>query len=180
MGSALALGLVLLAGSFLASGCKGKPDNASAMDAAPPATVAAAIGKFPSDHAASDELVEGPDITYGVHVPFGFHITSHVDKEFTAIGTATKAKVIKYLSARVSGGTAAERDGVTTFKNVRSPSDPDRPLELEVRDGPTFGTLITFRDATPPPAALPGTQEEIFKRAGLDRNGRPLDKSKME
>jgi hypothetical protein len=162
--------------ALAACGNKSKLDEAPA----PSAATAATAVSMPLDHVPNGELAEGTEVAYGIKIPFGFHISSRFEKEITVIGDVPIDKTEKYIAAHVGGGKKFDYNGNYGYRGVRAPSAPDTPLDIDISKY-RFGTMIRIRDMTPMPPPPTGlSPEEIMKGAGFDKNGKLLDKSKME
>jgi hypothetical protein len=163
--------------AFAVAGCS----NKNKLDDAPaPAAASATAVSLPLDHVPNGALAEGTDSAYGVKVPFGFHISSRFEKEITLIGDVAPEKADAYIAAHVGGGKKFDYNGTTSYRGVRAPSAPDTPLDIDVSHY-RFGSMIRIRDATPmPPPPTGMAPEDIMKGAGFDKNGKLLNRSKME
>jgi hypothetical protein len=169
---------VVIASALALAACRNKSDDVVEASPAPPPTASGA--SLPADHVPAGELAEGTEAAYGLKVPFGFRITSRFDKEITLIGEAAPEKADKYVAAHVGGGKKFDYNGNSGYRGVRVTSAPDKPLDIDVTRV-TYGTTIRVRDATPlPPPPTGMSQEDILKGAGLDKNGKLLDKTKLE
>jgi len=77
----------------------------------------------------------------------------------------------------VAGGAS------TTFENVIVPSEPARRLSIEVRMmrlSSEGRSEMTIRDVTPPPVEPGLSEEERWKKAGFNSQGKVIDPAQMQ
>ncbi len=146
---------------------------------APPVVVMSDAGR-PTDHLAKGELPEGTERAFGIVLPVGMVIDRRLFDLVLAEGAVNFTSVEEYVKKRVGGGTVRkESNSRLILRNVRTPSEPNRPLEVVIEQK-VDRVRLEVRDITPPPPPPEQPTEELrWKAAGLKPNGEPLDPTKL-
>lgn len=164
-----ALAFALLAS---APGCGREPASEAPPLASAPAP------KPPADQALPGELAEGKELAFGLPVPRRMRVTRRFPDAVFARGNVPAADVVRYVKARVGPSVLEEGEGKTTFVKTHHPSAPSRPLRIDVVS--RYGTTeLVVRDETPPKAPSL-SQEEMYRRHGLNPRGELLDPNSIE
>lgn len=157
--------LVVLVAVVGAAACKDKPPP-------PPPEPA------PVDHLAPNEAVEGTEKAFALPLPRHATVTGRFDTSVTVRSTLTPEDLANFVRARVTEGKVVAGGAATRFEGVVVPADPKRRLTIEVRRTTLTGDArseMTVQDATPPPVEPGLTDEQRWKKAGMDPNGGLLD-----
>jgi hypothetical protein len=161
--------------------CRGRDDDTRVVEVPhdrpqAPALLAADGAAAPHDHLAPGELIEGKEAVFGIALPLNFHVTAGFTDQAIAIGPSKAADVANYLRARVPAHSTTVGAASTLFEHVQSAAVPGRDLAIRVEPLPDgSGTRILVRDVTPPPTAPDIPEDERWREAGLDPQGRILD-----
>ncbi len=178
--SRLAAGAVSLALVGLGSGCHKERESVSEAPAPPPAIASAE--PQPTDHLASDELIEGEKKAFGVALPRVLHVDgAFVDVVFTSApsGQVGVHPLAKYFRTRLTEGSLREGDEAATFEHVHVPGKGDMELDVRIRTAGAY-TRVEFRDTTPRPQPKLPDDAARWRQAGLTPNGRLLDPTHLE
>lgn len=146
---------------------------------APAASASAPEAPPPRDWLAAGELLEGTAKAFGLTLPRQVHVDQSFVDVVHASGDARADAVVAYLRARVRMGTVRIGAASTTFEAVQIPGLPGREYAIRVAPGERgVGCVIDLRDVTPP--ALPPTEPERWRAAGLTPQGKILDPTHLE
>lgn len=176
-GSALALGMLVVASVAGVTGCARKEEapvaQRVAVDAGPRVTA-------PVDHLAPGELVEGQEKVFALAIPRLMRIDRTFEDVAYVSGPVAPEPVGKYIEARVRDGSVKDTAEGRVFEGVRVAGER-RLLRILVERNPVgAGTRVEIRDITPPPPIDPAPDEEGRWRAvGLKPNGEPLDRTQL-
>lgn len=171
---AVALGAL---GAACALGCrKSEPPESSS-----PAASASTSAK-PVDRLAPGELEPGEGDLFGLPIPRGMTIQGKFREFAIATGRVRPEAVANYVRDHVVVERVEIGAARTVFPAARIKGAPaDRTYRLEVvTDGPA--TRLIVRDVTPaPPVHMEGlSTEELWRRAGYTRDGKPLNPKALE
>lgn len=137
----------------------------------------------PVDHLATNEVVEGKEKAFALPLPFYSQVTGRFQTSITVRSALKPEELANFVRARVKEGNIVVGGASTTFENVIVPAEPARKLTIEVRRTRLTGDArseMTIRDVTPPPFDTSGSEEDRWKRAGLNAQGKPLDPNHTE
>jgi hypothetical protein len=133
----------------------------------------------PVDHLGPGELLEGKAQAFGLLLPRGIGIEGAFTDLVIASGPVELHPSVRYLRARLSGGSLREGDTSATFEHVRVAAKPGPELRIHV--GVSIeGVRIAIRDVTPP--ELPPLPDEVsrWRRVGLTPDGHLADPTHIE
>jgi hypothetical protein len=153
---------------------------------APAETVAAAPSASsshqPVDRLARGELEPGEGNLFGLPVPRGMEVDGKFQDFAVATGRVRSDAVANFVRDHVVVERVEVGASRTVFPAVRIKEAPaDRAYRIEVvTDGPS--TRLLVRDITPEaPVNVEGlSAEELWRRAGFTRDGRPLNPKALE
>jgi len=161
--------------------CRSK-DAPSAAPAPSAAAAAAAAVKKPVDRLAPGELAPGDSSLFGLPLPRGMVVEGKFKDFAVANGRLSAEAVANYVRDHVLAEHVEIGAARTVFPSVRiKQGAPDRAYRVEVlQDGLT--TRVVVRDITPRPAPkVDGVSaEELWRRAGFSRDGKPLNPKALE
>jgi hypothetical protein len=133
-----------------------------------------------TDQLAPGELAEGTDKAFTLLLPRGLRIQQAVMGTIVALGPVPADDLANYILSHVRDGTVTRGANGTVFDGVRTPNEPNRLLHIRVVRLPVAQvSQLEVRDITPAalptPSAVPTTDAERFRQAGLTPQGRFLD-----
>jgi len=135
----------------------------------------------PLDHLAPDELAPGKLEVFGMPLPRGMEVESHLVDRVYVRGRVSPEALANYVREHVAVSHVEIGAARTVFPMAHIKNGPqDRYFTLEVfADGPS--TRLVIKDTTPPPPPPPGlTDAERWRAAGYGPDGRPLDLKALE
>ena len=138
----------------------------------------------PPDQLIPGDSVEGKDKAFALTLPRAAAVAARFGESVRVKSTLSPDQLVKFVETRVSGGRVDHDGDKTTFANVTVPAEPTRVLTIEITRGSGFDapkSEMLVKDVTPPPPADPNaSDQERWKKAGLDENGRPLDPKRLQ
>jgi hypothetical protein len=164
-------GLLLLTLCGPLASCKSEPRPAPRPP--PPAASAQSL-----DRLLPGELPEGRDQALGLTLPRGMSVLRSFRDAVVARGRVAPEALTEYVRTRVSASAVQMSADRTTFPQVHvNGAPPSRQVKIDlVRDGEA--TVLYIDDITPPPL-LPGlSDDERWKRAGVNPKD-PLDPTQL-
>lgn len=172
---------VALCGLWLAAlGTSCRKETPTEDGAAP----ASASAPLPVDRLAPNELGPGNEELFGLPLPRGMTVQGRFRDFAIASGNVRADSVVAYVREHVAVERVEVGAARTVFPAVRIHAGrQDRVYRVEVSsDGPA--TRLLIRDVTPPPPApaapAPVSAEELWRRAGFSRDGKPLNPKSLE
>lgn len=159
-----------IAACAITIGCKKAP----APTEAPPEPAQAK----PATHLAPDELLEGTDEAFELVLPRGAVVKHRFVDQVLIEATLPFDKLIAYIKAHVSGGTLSLSERKATFEHVHSKGSRD--LRVVLQAGPFGQVRMDVRDITAPLAPILPDEESRWRAAGLSRDGKILNKTKLD
>lgn len=174
--STLARSTLIAALVVSAGACRSKDAPGTA-----PAASASSANK-PVDRLGPGELAPGDVDLYGLGLPRGMYIDGKFREFGVALGRLPADGVANYVRDQVVAEHVEIGAARTVFPNARiKKGAPDRAYRVEVlQDG--LMTRVVVRDITPPPPVKVdgASPEELWRRAGFSRDGKPLDPKALE
>jgi hypothetical protein len=161
----------------LGAGCK----RQAPTDGTPPVASASAT---PIDRLSPDELGPSAEELFGLPVPRGLAVSGKFEEVGIASGRVSADAVANFVREHVEVERVEIGAARTIFPAARIKNGArDRVYLIEVlSDG--AATRLTVRDVTPPPPPPPRpqnvTNEELWRRAGFSRDGKPLNVKALE
>jgi hypothetical protein len=143
-----------------------------------PAPTASAKG---ADRLLPGELAEGSEKVLGLVLPRDLRIERGFNDSALAKSTLRPEPIANYLRARVEGGKVEVGVARTVFNDAHvKGAPPDQRVRIEVSLDDTV-TIVVIRDVTPPPPPPPGlSEEELWRRTGIGKNGKILDPAQTQ
>jgi hypothetical protein len=143
-----------------------------------PAPIVSAAG---ADRLLPGELAEGTEKVFGLVLPRDLRIERAFDDSALAKSTLRPEPIAHYVRARVEGGNVEVGVARTVFNDAHVKGAPSgKRVRIEVALDDTI-TIVVIRDATPPPPPPPGlSEEELWRRTGIGKNGKILDPAQTQ
>jgi hypothetical protein len=140
------------------------------------------VAQKPIDRLAPGELAPGDETIFGLVLPRGMRVSAHFDRVAYATGPMPPEDVANYLRDRLDAAHVELGAVGTVFPAARvKGGEPDKTYRIAVHAAGK-GTELELRDVTPVPAEPRDptlSEEERWRRAGLQPNGMPLDVNGM-
>ncbi len=144
----------------------------------PPALAPSGVGRVPIDTLAPGEIAEGNEIAFGLRLPRDMRVTSRQARAVFALGRVHFEDVSNFVRDRVEATQIDTGPARTRFIEAVPLRDKSRAVDIEVLVT-RRGTELVVRDRTRVPAEPGLSDEERWRRAGLQPNGKPT-KDQME
>lgn len=168
--------LIGIAGVLPVSACsRGDAAKPSAPVASSPSASAAAL-----DRLSPDEIAEGVETAFDLKIPRDLRVIYRAPDEVDALGSIAAERVANFVRKRVQVDGVELGAARTVFNNARVRGEPTgRYLRVEViaKDDTTE---LVVKDLTPPRLDPNLTQEERWRKHGLDPNGAILDPTHLK
>ncbi|MCC6217398.1 MAG: hypothetical protein IT376_21245 [Polyangiaceae bacterium] len=133
----------------------------------------AASGASP-DRLAPGELAASGQDAFGLPIPRGMTVERRFPDAVHAVGSVEAEAVANFVRARVSTTHVEAGAARTVFPRVSLGADSSRVYRIEViRE--RGRTRLVVKDATPPPTTDGLTNEERWRRAGMQPGGAGVD-----
>mgnify|MGYP007063455825 CR=1 FL=1 len=128
------------------------------------------------DIADPDELAEGEELVFGFPIPRAMRVEARFDNAVYLVGRVPFASLNNYIRERVAAGTIDTGPAKTVYSKAALKKDTKKLLELAVSND--YGNIeLVVRDRTPKPVEKGLSQEERWRRAGLTKDGRVIEKN---
>lgn len=144
----------------------------------PPELAPSGVGRVPIDTLAPGEIAEGKEIAFGLRLPRDMRVTSRQSRAVFALGRLHIEEVSNFVRDRVDAKQVDTGPTRTRFVEAVPLRDKTTTIDIEVIVT-RQGTEIVVRDRTRVPAEPGLSDEERWRRAGLQPNGKPT-KDQME
>jgi hypothetical protein len=134
------------------------------------------------DHLGPNEIPEGREKAFALTLPFASDVHMRLTNAIEVESTLEPEQLSNYVRARVQAKKVIAGANQTTFEDAIVPAEPTRMLRIEVRNGPASRhkrSSMMIRDVTPGPAAPKISDEDSWRKAGRDPQGKPLDPKHM-
>ncbi|HET9958298.1 MAG TPA: hypothetical protein VFQ61_27575 [Polyangiaceae bacterium] len=174
---AAATGLCAALALFVSPACRRSPETAGV-----PSASASAAQRPPLDRLGNNELAPGEEALFGLRLPRGMTVQGRFKDSGLAIGDLPVATVVSYVKDHVEANHVELGATQTVFPSARVAGEANAPL-LRIEIAAEAGvTRLHVRDMTPRPAPrLDGlSNDDLWRRAGFDRNGKPLHPKELE
>jgi hypothetical protein len=133
----------------------------------------------PADHLAPGELAEGSQTAFGVALPRDFLVRESYPDVVSATGPVSVHALVRYLAARLEGGSLREGAEAATFEHVAARGKPEP--ELLVRVTSVFGgSRLEMHKVTHLPAPSLPDEASRWRQAGLTPQGKIIDPTHLE
>jgi hypothetical protein len=152
--------------------CRKAPPREAAPAPAPSARGA--------DRLLPDELAEGTQRAMGLVLPRSLRLERSFNDSALARGQIRPEPIANYVRQRVEGGTVEVGVARTVFNNTHVKGQPaDKRVRIEVALDDTSTVLVVW--AITAPALDPNlSEDELWRRTGIGRNGQILDPAQMQ
>jgi hypothetical protein len=164
----------------LAACARGHKDEGPQASPAPPTQAGAPQpSAAPADHLAPGELAEGTHGAFGVTLPRDLQVRESYPDVVSATGPVSVHGLVRYLSARLEGGSLREGTEAATFEHVAARGKPEP--ELLVRVTSVFGgSRLEIHKVTHVPVANLPDEPSRWRQVGLTPQGKVIDPSHLE
>ncbi len=154
--------------------------NASPEQTVAPANASASAGP-PVDHLAKGELAQGTDKLFGLPIPRKMRVERRFIDAAHASGPVSPEDLSNYVRQRVSVAQVEIGAARTVFPRVLiHGGDPKRTYRIEVSPRAGGGAELEVRDITPKPVPSGMSDAELWRRAGRNPDGTPIDPKALE
>ncbi len=116
---------------------------------------------------------------FGLSLPRGMRLTGQFSDSAYFMGRVELARVVEHLRPHLEAERIEVKPGYTAFENAKLKGDTsDKRLRVGISaEGP--GTQVFVQNVTPPPAPRGLSEAEIWRRAGRNPDGTPLDQNQL-
>jgi hypothetical protein len=116
---------------------------------------------------------------FGLSLPKGMRLTRQFNDSAYFLGRLDLATVVEHLRPHLDAKRVETKPGHTVFEQATLKGDAsERRLRVDVSaEGP--GTQVYVQDVTPPPAPRGVSEAEMWRRAGRNPDGTPMDQNQM-
>jgi hypothetical protein len=131
------------------------------------------------DRLAQNERLPEAETAFGVPLPAGMRLTRHFDDAAYFAGDVPLDTLVEHLQKYVRARDVQTRgQGVVFARATVIGDETQRLLRIELR--PTArGTRLHMQDVTPPPALTGANEAEIWRKAGRNPDGTPIDQNRL-
>jgi hypothetical protein len=147
-----------------------------------PAAVAAtdAGARRGADRLLPGELAEGRVRVFGLALPRDVKVKRYFNDSAFARGPIAPEPIANYIRARVEGAKVEVGVARTVFNDAHVKGQPpDKRVRIEV-SAEEHETVVIVRDVTPPPVPHGLSEDELWRRTGISKDGKILDPSQMQ
>jgi hypothetical protein len=170
-----ALGVALAVGACARRAKDSEPQSgpAVAQTAAPGSSAA------PVDHLAPGELPEGSQTAFGLVLPRDLQVRESYVDVVSAVGPVSVRALVRYLAARLEGGSLREGTQAATFEHVAARGKQGPELLVRVTSV-LGGSRLEIHKVTHLPASDLPDEASRWRQVGLTPEGKPIDPSHLE
>jgi hypothetical protein len=131
----------------------------------------------PPDRLAEDERLPEAETAFGLAVPVGMRLVRHFNDAAYFSGDVPLESVLEHVKDRVVARDVEMLSaGVLFPRATLVKGDAERLLRIEI--GKTRGgTQLHIQDITPPPALTGVSEADIWRQAGRNPDGTPIDQN---
>lgn len=145
----------------------------SEPESSPPASAAT------PDRLAAGERLPEAETAFGLPLPAGMRLVRSYNDAAYFSGELAFDAVLEHVRARLrTGGAQMLNQGVLFPRAVVAGGDPNRLLRVELSKTPR-GVQLHVKDITPPPALTGASEAEIWRQAGRNPDGTPIDQNSL-
>jgi hypothetical protein len=131
------------------------------------------------DRLTKNERLPESETAFGVPLPPGMRLTRHFDDAAYFSGDVPLDSLVEHLQKYVRcRDVQARGQGVVFTRATVIGDESQRSLRIEVRPS-AHGTQLHLQDITPPPALTGANEAEIWRKAGRNPDGTPLDQNRL-
>lgn len=116
---------------------------------------------------------------FGLSLPKGMRLTRQFNDSAYFMGRMDLVSVVEHLKPHLEAQRMEIKPGYTAFENARLKGDTsEKRLRVGVSaEGP--GTQVFVQNVTPPPTPRGVSEAEMWRRAGRNPDGTPLDQNQL-
>jgi hypothetical protein len=178
--TARACGLLRLGFAVALCACtRGNKDEGTQSNATATPVGAPQPSEKPVDHLAPGELAEGSQTAFGVTLPRDLQVRESYVDVVTATGPVSVHALVRYLAARLEGGSLREGAEAATFEHVAARSKPEPELLVRVTSV-LGGSRLEMHKVTHLPASSLPDEASRWRQVGLTPQGKIIDPSHLE
>lgn len=148
------------------------------QDKRPPPAIEAAPEVTP-DRLPEQQRPSETVTAFGLSLPKGMRLTRQFDDSAYFLGRLELATVVEHLKPHLEAQRVEVKPGYTAFENARLKGDTsEKRLRVDVSaEGP--GTQVFVQNVTPPPTPRGVSEAEMWRRAGRNPDGTPMDQNQL-
>lgn len=153
--------------------CMGGCHATSAPEPAPPESTTT------PDRLAADERLPEAETAFGLALPPGMHLVRHFNDAAYFSGDVPLDTVLEHVKEHVLTRQVELLSAGVLFPRASIVGDDTQRLvriELSKTSG---GTQLHIQDITPPPALTGLSEAEIWRKAGRNPDGTPIDQNQV-
>ena len=126
------------------------------------------------------ELAESDVRALGLALPRGMRIERYFNDSVIVKGRILPEPIANYVRQRVEGSTVEIGVARTVFNNAHVKGQPpDKRVRVEVASD-QMDTVLLIRDITPPPLDRGLSEDELWRRTGISKDGKIIDPAQMQ
>jgi hypothetical protein len=130
------------------------------------------------DRLSENERLPDAEIAFGLPLPSGLHLVRHFNDAAYFSGDLAIDVVIEHLRKYVRArDVEAQGQGIIFPRAQLIGDDAKRLLRIELRPLGR-GTQLHIQDITPPPALTGANDADIWRKAGRNPDGTPIDQNR--
>jgi hypothetical protein len=116
---------------------------------------------------------------FGLSLPKGMRLTGQAQNSAYFLGPLNLTTVVEHLKPHLEAQRIESNPGHTAFEQARLVNDSSgRILRVDI-SAEGLGTLVCVKDVTPPPAPRGVSEAEMWRRAGRNPDGTPIDQNQQ-
>jgi hypothetical protein len=144
-----------------------------------PPTATAALPEATPDRLAPSERPAETATAFGLSLPKGMRLTRQFKSSAYFLGRLDLDTVVEHLKPHLDAKRVETKPGHTVFEQAAlKGSAPERLLRVDV-SAEGRGTQVYVQDVTPPPAPRGVSEAEMWRRAGRNPDGTPMDQNQL-
>jgi hypothetical protein len=129
------------------------------------------------DRLTGDERLPEAETAFGLALPPGMHLVRHFNDAAYFAGDLPLESVLEHVKEHVLARDVELLSAGVLFPRASLVGDDtQRLLRIELGKTPG-GTQLHIQDITPPPALTGLSESEIWRKAGRNPNGTPIDQN---
>lgn len=131
------------------------------------------------DRLPPQERLSETATAFGLSLPKGMRLTRQFNDSAYFMGRVELTRVVEHLKPHLEAQRMEVKPGYTAFENARLKGDTS---EKRLRVGVSAegaGTQVFVQNVTPPPSPRGVSEAEMWRRAGRNPDGTPLDQNQL-
>jgi hypothetical protein len=144
-----------------------------------PSSEGAVAEEVAPDRLAPRERPSEAATAFGLSLPKGMRLTGQFHNSAYFLGQLDLATVVEHLKPHLDAQRIESNPGHTAFEQAKLVNDSSgRLLRVDI-SAEGVGTLVFVQDVTPPPAPRGVSEAEIWRRAGRNPDGTPMNQNQQ-